>query len=107
MNTGGDGLLGGPSGASADSDRSIQSDDSIMRVAVIGAGVSGLSAARVLHDHGYQVRVFEKSRGLGGRAATRPRGVSTGSASITAPNTSPYAIQVSGRPLRRGARVVW
>jgi predicted NAD/FAD-dependent oxidoreductase len=71
MNTGGDVLLGGPSGASADSDRSIQSDDSIMRVAVIGAGVSGLSAARVLHDHGYPVRVFEKSRGLGGRAATR------------------------------------
>jgi predicted NAD/FAD-dependent oxidoreductase len=42
-----------------------------MRIAVIGAGVSGLSAARVLHAQGHQVRVFEKSRGLGGRAATR------------------------------------
>ncbi|MGB5671220.1 MAG: FAD-dependent oxidoreductase [Sedimenticolaceae bacterium] len=42
-----------------------------MRIAVIGGGVSGLSSARVLHDQGHQVRVFEKSRGLGGRAATR------------------------------------
>ena len=42
-----------------------------MRIAVIGAGVSGLSAARALHAQGHQVRVFEKSRGLGGRAATR------------------------------------
>jgi len=42
-----------------------------MRTAVIGAGVSGLSAARVLHEQRHQVRVFEKSRGLGGRAATR------------------------------------
>jgi len=42
-----------------------------MRIAVIGAGVAGLSAARALHDRGHEVRVFEKSRGLGGRAATR------------------------------------
>jgi predicted NAD/FAD-dependent oxidoreductase len=40
-------------------------------VAIIGAGVAGLSAARMLHDHGHTVTVFEKSRGLGGRAATR------------------------------------
>jgi predicted NAD/FAD-dependent oxidoreductase len=42
-----------------------------MRIAVIGAGVSGLSAARALHAQGLRVLVFEKSRGLGGRAATR------------------------------------
>ncbi len=42
-----------------------------IRIAVIGAGLSGLSAARVLHDQGHQVQIFEKSRGLGGRAATR------------------------------------
>jgi hypothetical protein len=41
------------------------------RIAVIGAGVSGLAAARALHDQGHRVLVFEKSRGPGGRSATR------------------------------------
>ena len=40
-------------------------------VAVIGAGLSGLAAARTLSDHGVQVTVFDKSRGLGGRMSTR------------------------------------
>ncbi|MBT8478162.1 MAG: FAD-dependent oxidoreductase [Gemmatimonadetes bacterium] len=43
----------------------------ILPVAVVGAGISGLSAARSLREHGLEVRVFEKSRGLGGRSATR------------------------------------
>ena len=42
-----------------------------LRVAVVGAGMSGLFAARVLADHGIDVRVYEKSRGTGGRLATR------------------------------------
>lgn len=42
-----------------------------MRVAVIGAGISGLVAARELVDAGHEVVVFEKSRGLGGRMAAR------------------------------------
>lgn len=41
------------------------------RIAVIGAGLAGLTAARALADRGRAVTVFEKSRGLGGRLATR------------------------------------
>lgn len=41
------------------------------RVAVVGAGLSGLMCARMLHDHGLEVTLFEKSRGPGGRSATR------------------------------------
>ena len=42
-----------------------------VNVAVIGAGMSGLFAARTLQDHGVAVKVFEKSRGLGGRMSNR------------------------------------
>lgn len=41
-------------------------------VAVVGAGVSGLIAARILAEHGYPVTVFDKGRKYpGGRASTR------------------------------------
>ncbi|MDY7108837.1 MAG: FAD-dependent oxidoreductase [Planctomycetota bacterium] len=40
-------------------------------MAVIGAGLSGLSAARTLRDRGHEVRIFDKGRGVGGRTATR------------------------------------
>lgn len=40
-------------------------------VIVIGAGLAGLAAARGLKAAGRAVTVLEKSRGLGGRAATR------------------------------------
>ena len=40
-------------------------------VAVVGAGLSGLACARALRAAGATVAVFEKSRGPGGRAATR------------------------------------
>ena len=44
------------------------------KVAVIGAGVAGLTCARELARSGVDVGVFEKARGGGGRAATRRTG---------------------------------
>jgi renalase len=41
------------------------------RVAIIGAGIAGLSLGRVLRRQGLDVVVFEKSRGPGGRMSTR------------------------------------
>lgn len=43
----------------------------VFDVAVIGAGISGLTCAQQLHASGYKVVVIEKSRGVGGRVATR------------------------------------
>tara|TARA_B100000674_G_scaffold83427_1_gene57796 strand:+ start:849 stop:1904 length:1056 start_codon:yes stop_codon:yes gene_type:complete len=42
-----------------------------VNIAVIGAGMAGLKAASTLHRIGINVTVFEKSRGLGGRLASR------------------------------------
>lgn len=41
------------------------------RVAVVGAGMAGLACATALRQRGAEVSVFEKSRGPGGRVATR------------------------------------
>lgn len=41
------------------------------RAAVIGAGVAGSACARWLADGGWSVQLFDKSRGAGGRLATR------------------------------------
>lgn len=41
------------------------------RVAVIGAGLSGLICARTLRDHGLDVKVFDKGRKPAGRMSTR------------------------------------
>ncbi len=38
---------------------------------IVGAGMAGLAAARTLADSGIRVTVVEKSRGVGGRVATR------------------------------------
>jgi renalase len=52
---------------------------------VIGAGLAGVQCARMLHEHGVDVRVLEKSRAIGGRLASR---------------------RVDGHPFAHGAPVV-
>lgn len=42
-----------------------------LSIAIIGAGISGLSCATKLQDAGYKVTLFEKSRGVSGRLSTR------------------------------------
>lgn len=44
------------------------------KTAIIGAGLAGLTCARALADAGHAVTLFDKSRGLGGRMATRRTG---------------------------------
>lgn len=46
-------------------------DNKIYDVIIVGAGISGISAARLLHSKGYDVLLLDKGRGIGGRMATR------------------------------------
>ncbi len=48
-----------------------ENNRSVSRIAVIGAGISGLTCARLLRDQGLRVTVLDKSGDIGGRLATR------------------------------------
>jgi photolyase PhrII len=71
-----------------------------LRIAVIGAGLSGLAAARILTDQRHQVVVFEKSRGCGGRAATR-RAAPSGAPAFGVDHGAQYFTARDPRFLRR------
>lgn len=43
----------------------------VKNIAVIGAGMAGLSCSQALQQAGFLVTVFEKSRGPSGRVSTR------------------------------------
>ena len=48
-----------------------KSGSQVKHVAVIGAGMAGVACARTLVQAGHSVTLFEKSRGIGGRMASR------------------------------------
>ncbi|GAB4135592.1 MAG: FAD-dependent oxidoreductase [Cyanobacteria bacterium J069] len=45
--------------------------EDVIEIAIVGAGLAGLACAQRLQRAGYRVILLEKSRGLGGRVATR------------------------------------
>ncbi|WP_298447168.1 FAD-dependent oxidoreductase [uncultured Marinobacter sp.] len=57
-------------------------ENDIRRIAIIGSGLAGLTAAIKLKQQGHDVTVFEKSRGPGGRLAAKR--VADGSADVGA-----------------------
>jgi len=77
-------------------------------VAIIGAGIAGLSCAQQLDASGYAVTIFEKSARLCGRSATRIRGdhqFDHGAQYFTA-RQEPFKIFVE-RGLSEGSIGVW
>jgi predicted NAD/FAD-dependent oxidoreductase len=49
-------------------------DVDLHEIIIVGAGIAGLTAARTLQDMGFDSIVLEKSKGIGGRCATRRLG---------------------------------
>jgi len=60
-----------PTCAASDSTAAMASTSEPRRVAVVGAGISGLTCASLLAKSGCQVMVYETGRGPGGRTSTR------------------------------------
>lgn len=78
-------------------------------IAVIGGGVAGLTCAHRLRQHGFRPIVYEKSRGLGGRLATRRTddaiSFDLGAQYVTA-RSSAFRRTIRNA-LERGAAAVW
>lgn len=84
------------------------SNSNVWDVLVVGAGIAGLTAAGDLLQAGKSVLVVEKSRGLGGRAATRRWNglpVDHGAQFFTA--RSPEFVAEVGKWLDRGVCFEW
>jgi predicted NAD/FAD-dependent oxidoreductase len=74
--------------------------NSAQSVAVVGAGIAGLVCARRLADAGRRVTLFDKSRGVGGRVATRRVGRDGPAGESLRFNHGAQYLTVSTRPFR-------
>ena len=77
-------------------------------VVIVGAGISGLMAARLLSSAGYEVTVLDKGRGVGGRLATRRIGDAVfdhGAQFVTA-RTELFASELAAL-VKAGAAATW
>lgn len=78
------------------------------KTAIIGAGIAGITAARILTDAGCDVTVFEKSGGTGGRLSTRRTDFGNfdhGAQYITAKG-APFRAMMTGLS-NKGATAYW
>lgn len=79
------------------------------RIAIVGAGMTGLRCDQLLREHGLQATVFDKSRGSSGRMATRRVGEALrfdhGAQYITAHGEG-FALWLQERQAE-GAAAVW
>lgn len=83
------------------------------RVAIVGAGMSGLACARELVQLGHEVTLYEKSRGPGGRMPTRwlnrdidpPLGFDHGTQYFQA--SSPAFVELIDQAQKVGAVAPW
>ena len=56
--------------------------ESPQRIAIIGAGISGLSCAWLLKRHGHEVALFERDNRLGGHSNTVDIATSAGTLAV-------------------------
>jgi hypothetical protein len=61
-----------------------------MNVAILGAGISGFAAARVLHQAGIAVTIFEARARIGGRVYTDSHDVDLGASFIRVSSVCPF-----------------
>lgn len=81
---------------------------SLPSVAIIGAGLSGISAAHRLHEAGYSPVLFDQGRTVGGRMASKNRGSATfdQGAQFFTTRSDRFTAEVA-RWVKDGAAVEW